>query len=92
MVLVGLPIACSKSDKPNLEKESVVKVITWAPKSTQVGKAFFVQPNGDAVISCEFEGPGDANTLQVSFGEEKLAGLAVVPGKAGSATVPPKNF
>ena len=92
MVLVGLPIACSKNDKPNLEKESVIKVITWGPKSTQVRKGFLVQPNGDSVIGFEFEGPGNAHNLQVWFGEQQLSGLAVVPGKAGSATVPPKLF
>lgn len=70
MVFPGLPIACPKRDRPNIEKESVIKVVTSEPKSTQVGKGILVQPNGDSVIGFEFEGLGNAYNLQVWFGEQ----------------------
>lgn len=98
VMLASLGAACSEGQKPVAKQETVakqeavIKVTSWGPKSTQAGKGFQVQPNGDSVLGFEYSGPGDANTLEVWFGDQKLSGVAVVPGKAGSATVPPKLF
>lgn len=92
VVLASLAAACSEEQKPVAKQEVAIKVTNWGPKATQAGKGFLVQPNGDSVIGFEFSGPGDANTLEVWFGDQKLSGVAVDPGKAGSASVPPKLF
>lgn len=92
VVLTTLVTACSESQKPMAKQEEIIKVANWGPKSTQAGKGFMVQPNGDSVLGFEYSGPGDANTLQIWFGDHQLSDLAIAPGKAGSATVPPKLF
>jgi hypothetical protein len=98
IILASLGVACSDGQKPSskqelgVKQESFIKTPNWGPKSTQAGKPFMVQSNGDSVIGFELSGPGDANTLQVWFGDQKLAGVAIAPGVSGSATVPPKLF
>lgn len=92
VVLTTLVTACSESQKPVAKQDEIIKVANWGPKSTQAGKGFNVQPNGDSVFGFEFSGPGNANNLQIWFGDQRLSEIAIVPEKAGSATVPPKLF
>lgn len=98
VLLTSSVVACSDSQKtlskqePITSQENVIKVTNWGPKSTKVGQGFLLQANGDSVIWFEFTGPADANRLEVWFGDQKLTSVAVVPGKGGSATVPPKLF
>ena len=63
------------------------KVINWDLRGTTAGKGFAVQPNGDSALWFEFSGPGNANNLEIWLGDQKLSGLAINPGKVGSAHI-----
>jgi hypothetical protein len=68
----------------------MAQVVNWGPKGTAAGKGFSVQSNGNSAIWFEAPGIGNANTVEVWFGDRKLEGMAITPGKGGSAEVPPE--
>lgn len=72
---------------PTAQQTQEIKVTNWGPRGTVAGKGFAVQPNGDSALWFEFSGPGNANNLEVWFGDQKLSGVAINPGKAGSAQI-----
>jgi len=77
------------STTPPAQQVEEIKVIKWGPQGTVAGKGFSVQSNGDSAIWFEFSGPGHAQNLEVWFGDQKLSGVAIIPGKGGSAQIPP---
>lgn len=100
MMFVGVALTgCSdKKEAPAALKTEVaqpaqpvapaVQVINWGPKGAVVGQGFSVQKNGNSAIWFEARGIGNANMVEVWFGDRKLDGMAIIPNEGGSAEVP----
>ena len=80
------------TEAPASTQVDEIKVTNWAPQSTIEGQGFMVQPGGDSAIWFEFTGQGNANNIEVWFGDQKLTGVAILPNKGGSAQIPPKLY
>jgi len=65
-----------------------ITIQKWGPHGTIAGQGFLVQKNGDSALWIEFSGPGNANNLEIWFGDTKLAS-AIEPGRGGSGQIPP---
>jgi hypothetical protein len=66
-----------------------VRILKWGPQLTRAGKGFAIQSSGNSAIWFEQRGIGNAEMVEVWFGDKKLGGMAIVPDAGGSAEVPP---
>ena len=71
------------------QSDTAVKILKWGPQSTHAGKGFAIQSSGNSAIWFEQRGIGNAEMVEVWFGDKKLDGMAIVPDAGGSAEVPP---
>lgn len=67
-----------------------IKITNWGPQGTVSGQGFSIQPDGSSALWFEFSGAGNANNIEVWFGDNKLSGVAIIPNQGGSAQIPPE--
>jgi hypothetical protein len=80
---------CSDSSNSVPANEvSQIEVRNWGPHTTNVGKSFNIQPNGESAIWFETTWTGKAESLIVRIDNQTLDKVAVNSGKAISVTIP----